>query len=85
MTRAKPKFVPEPRFWSLIQLAQWFGRTETWLRKRLPRLEEAGFPPRDALLDGHDADACNAWADARSGLSAPGQDQIDAQWNEALK
>ena len=85
MSPPKPKFTPEPRIWSLTQLAAWFGRTTPWLRERLPRLEEAGFPPRDDLLDGHDAHACNAWADARSGLSAPGQDKVDAQWTEALK
>ena len=85
MSPPKPKFEPEPRIWSLKQIAAWFGRGLPWLHDRLPRLEAAGFPPHDDLFGGRDADACKAWADARSGLSAPGQDQVDEQWTEALK
>ena len=83
MSPPKREFVPEPRIWSLTQIAAWFGRGLQWLRDRLPRLEAAGFPPHDDLLGGRDADACKAWLDARSGLSAPHQD--DDPWMEAMK
>ncbi len=85
MSRTKPEFVPEPRIWSLKQIAAWVGHGEQWLRERLSKLEAAGFPPRDDLLGGWDADACKRYADSRSGLLAPGQDQVDEQWTEALK
>jgi len=83
MSAPKPQFVPEPRIWSLTQIAAWFGRKDQWLRDRLPRLKAAGFPAHDDLLGGTDADAAKAWLDARSGLSAP--DQGDDQWMEAMK
>ena len=85
MSPPKRQFIPEPRIWSLTQIAALFGHGEQWLRDRLPRLEAAGFPPRDDLLGGRDADACKVWLDARSGLLAPDQDQVDEQWTEALK
>jgi len=85
MSRTKPEFVPEPRIWSEKQCAALFGKGEQWLRDRLPRLEAAGFPPRDDLLGGRDADACKVWLDARSGLLAPDQHQVDDRWEEALK
>ena len=85
MSPPKVEFMPEPRVWSLKQIAAWFGRGQQWLRTRLSRLEAAGFPPHDDLLGGRDADACRAWLDARSRLLAPGQDKVDADWTEALK
>ena len=85
MSPPKPNFVPEPRVWSPRQIAAWFGRGLQWFRDRRTQLEAAGFPAYDDLLGGTDADACKAWLDARSGLLAPDQDQVDEQWMEALK
>ncbi len=82
MSPPKREFVPEPRIWSLKQIAALFGHGEQWLRERLPRLEAAGFPPRDKLLGGTDADAARAWFDARSGLTPA---QGDDEWMEAMK
>ncbi len=83
MSPPKPKFEPEPRIWSEKQCAALFGHGEQWFRDRRAGLEAAGFPPRDDLLGGTDADACKMWLDARSGLLAPHQG--DAPWMEALQ
>lgn len=85
MSPPKRKFIPEPRVWSLKQTAAWLGHGEQWFRDHLPRLEAAGFPPRDDLLGGWDADACKAWLDGHSGILAPDQQRVDDQWMEALK
>ena len=85
MSPPKVEFMPQPRIWSPSQVAAWFGRGLQWFRGRRTRLEAAGFPPHDDLLGGRDADACKAWLDARSRLLAPGRDQVDDQWTEALK
>ncbi len=82
MSPPKREFVHEPRIWSLKQIAALFCHGEQWLRERLPRLEAAGFPPRDKLLGGHDADAAKAWLDLRSGLTPA---QGDDEWMEAMK
>ena len=82
MSPPKREFVPEPRIWSLKQIAALFGHGEQWLRERRTRLEAAGFPAPDDLLGGTDADAAKAWLDARSGL-APAQG--DDEWMEAMK
>ena len=83
MPPPKRQFIPEPRIWSLKQIAALFGHGEQWLRDRLSKLEAAGFPPHDDLLGGRDADACKVWLDARSRLLAPHQG--DDEWMEALK
>ena len=83
MSPPKHEFLPEPRVWSWGQVAAWFGRGEQWFRNHRPGLEAAGFPPRDDLLGGWDADACKMWLDSRSGLLAPHQG--DDQWMEALR
>ena len=41
MSPPKREFVPEPRIWSLKQIAALFGHGEQWLRERLPRMEAA--------------------------------------------
>ena len=82
MSRTKPEFVPEPRIWSFKQVAAWVGHGEQWLRDHRPGLEAAGFPARDDLLGGWDADACKVWLDGRSGLLVP--HQSDDPWMEAL-
>ena len=83
MASKKRPFVPQPRVWSPSQVAAWFGRGEQWFRDHRPGLEAAGFPARDDLLGGWDANACKVWMDSRSELLAPHQG--DDQWMEALR
>ena len=83
MASKKRPFVPLPRVWSPSQVAAWFGRGEQWFRDHRHGLEAAGFPARDDLLGGWDANACTVWMDSRSGLLAPHQGYD--QWMEALR
>ncbi len=69
MARSRPKFTPTPRMWNDYQVASRLGKCESWLANHRPRLEVEGFPPRDALLGGTDADAVETWLDRRSGLA----------------
>ncbi len=85
MTRARPKFTPNPRVWSDFQLACRLNKTEPWLKSNRGRLEAEGLPQRDPLLDGTDADAVEAWLDARSGLAGESYDGGLGQRLEALR
>ncbi len=69
MSQSRPKFTPTPRVWSEFQVACRLGKCESWLATHRPRLEAEGFPPRDPLLGGTDADAVEAWLDRRSGIA----------------
>ncbi len=69
MTRGRPKFIPTPRVWSDFQVACRLGKSESWLGIHRPRLEAEGFPPRDPLLGGTDADAVEVWLNRRSGIA----------------
>ena len=83
MSRARPRFIPEPRVWTRYQVACRLNKSEETLRKMLPELHKKGFPLWDELLGGFDADAIEAWLDRRAGLTDhPGND-IDGmieQW-----
>ena len=68
MTRPKPKFCPTPRIWSCFQTAIRLGMSPDIFKKRLPTLQEKGFPEKDELLGGYDADAIESWLDKRSNL-----------------
>ncbi len=85
MTRARPKFTPTPRVWNDFQLACRLNKTEPWLKNNRDRLEAEGLPQRDPLLGGTDADAVEAWLDARSGLAGESYDGGLGQRLEALR
>jgi predicted DNA-binding transcriptional regulator AlpA len=69
MTAARPQpRLPEARILtSPRQVAARLGRSETWFVQHKAALEAAGFPRRDALLDGWDLAAIDAWIDRRAG------------------
>lgn len=77
MTRPRPSFTPEPRVWTDFQVATRLGKSESWLSDRRAELEKLGFPKRDAVLGGTDANAIERWLDARAGLSSPPVDDGD--------
>lgn len=66
MSRPKPSYTPDPRFWNDFQIAARLGMGEEKFRKLRPDLErEHSFPRRDALLlDQTDSKAVEAWLDA---------------------
>ena len=74
MAKKKPTFTPEPRNWNEHQVAARFNRGQEWFRLNRTRLEKAGFPKKDDLLGGWDADAIDRWWDERSGLLEPAND-----------
>ena len=79
-----PAFMPSPRiFKSPAQVATRLGHGEEWFRQHRKNLETAGFPCRDDLLDGWDADAIDAWLDKRAGLRQHFNQDHDANpWDE---
>ncbi len=69
MTAARPNFTPTPRMWSDFQVACRLGKSKSWLASNRARLDADGFPRRDPLLGGTDADAVETWLDRRSGIT----------------
>jgi hypothetical protein len=49
-------------------LATYLDHSAAWLRLHAQKLYAAGFPRRDALVDGWDLNAIDAWLDRRSGI-----------------
>lgn len=69
MTAAKPKYAPEPRCWTSIQVCERLGCSLSWFAANRARLYRAGMPQPDELLGGKtDAKALEAWLDRRAGL-----------------
>lgn len=69
MTAAKPKFRPEPRGWTDLQVAAYLNMSATYFSDRKADLYAAGMPKPDELLGKKtDADALKLWLDKRSGL-----------------
>jgi len=82
---ARPVADISPRIWSAAAVAKRLGMSSTTFAKRQPELVRAGFPNRDAILQGWDAVAVERWLDARAGLSEhavlPRKSGLDAvQW-----
>lgn len=69
MSKAKPDFTPIPRVWNDYQVAARFNRSAEWFRSRKAKLEKEGFPKKDGLLEGWDADAIESWFNKRSNLT----------------
>lgn len=84
MPAAKPRYTPQPRMWSLPQVAAWFGKSEGWFRDHRRGLEAEGFPPYDELNDGWDAKAIETWQDRRSGLLPADAGLGENPWDKAL-
>ena len=84
MTRPRPNFTPTPRVWSDFQVACRLGKSESWLATHRPRLEAEGFPQRDPLLGGTDADTVETWLDQRSGLADAREEVLSDQAADPL-
>ncbi|MDP7182432.1 MAG: hypothetical protein QGF18_01030 [Alphaproteobacteria bacterium] len=80
MGKSKLQFQPEPRLFTASQVAARLGKGETWLYEHLAQLSAQGFPKRDPLLQGWDAEAIEIWLDKR-GLEPKDQDD-DNVFNE---
>ncbi len=85
MARRRPHFTPNPRIWNDFQLATRLGHSESWLYSHRAELETQSFPPKDDFLGGTDADAVEAWLDARSGLTGESYDGGLGQRLEAMR
>ncbi len=67
MTRPRSEATPlEPAVLSAHDLAELFNHGETWLWERLDRLEAAGLPAKDELLDGWNRYQVLAWFQGRT-------------------
>ena len=75
MTKAKPKYTPDPRAWDDYQVAARLNKGVVWFNTHRSELEAAGFPRFDDLLGGRDANAIEAWFDRRSGLGQAASDE----------
>jgi hypothetical protein len=82
MARPKPVFTPNPRIWTQYQTACRLNKSEQWFMNNRRALEQIGFPPKDALLGGWDANLIEAWLDNRSG--ARDASNIEKQMLEAV-
>ncbi len=80
MSRAKPKFCPDPRFWSQYQVAAYLGRSEQWFMDAREKLEERGFPRYDDLMSGWDSVAIKAFFDGRAGLPTQSTESPLERW-----
>lgn len=78
---AKPKFIPDPRYWTEYQLACRLNKSVQWLRQHRERLEGQGLPKPDPDF-GYDSEAVERWLDLRSGLRTPSPSD---QEQEALR
>jgi len=69
MTGKRPRITRQPRVAQTDEtMGAYLDHSASWLRLHMPRLIAAGFPKRDALLDGWDLNAVDAWLDRRSGM-----------------
>jgi len=83
MTHSKPKFQPEPRIFTAVQVAARLGKGETWFYEHRRQLSAQGFPNRDPLLKGWDAKAIEIWLDKR-GLDVEDRDD-DNPFDELME
>lgn len=60
-----------PMYLSAAKTAALLGRSSSWFRRNLPKLEKAGFPKRDDLVGGWNVHAVMAWVSNRAGLGRP--------------
>ena len=68
MSRPKPEFIPTPRILNAFQVACRLNKSEQWFASNHTAIERMGFPKKDKLLGGWDAEAVEAWLDKRSGV-----------------
>lgn len=66
----KPKYTPEPRGWTQVQVAARLGVSMSWFSEKKIELQRAGMPQPDPITGRTDGDAVNAWMDQRSPLLA---------------
>ena len=76
MARRRPSFTPDPRIWNEFQVATRLGHSESWLHSHRAELETQGFPTKDEVLGGTDADAISVWLDKRSSLADGREEQL---------
>ena len=69
---------------SLHDLADIFGKGESWVRERLQQFEAEGFPPYDELLDGWNLYRVMAWFEERT-ETVPVQDDGIQQRLKAMQ
>ncbi len=68
MSRAMPRFIPDPRIWNQHQLCARLGMCAQTFKGKQADLEAKGFPRKDPELGGWDGDAVEQWLDERAGL-----------------
>jgi hypothetical protein len=75
-----------PRVVNDVQLAEYIGRSPSWLSQHRHKLEAQGFPQRLAVLGGNDLVAVDLWLDqlhASVGINASSSVDADELWRRA--
>ncbi len=68
------------------ELAQYLGKSVSWLTAHRPELEERGFPPRLPIVGGNDLNAVDRWVDQLLDPDAANYDRdFEQAWLEAAK
>jgi predicted DNA-binding transcriptional regulator AlpA len=73
MTTIRPSRaeLPMRRILDAAGVAGLFGKSRAWFYGRRTQLEARGFPRRDQLMGGWDAEAVHRWIDRQSGSDHP--------------
>ncbi len=79
MSRAMPRFIPDPRIWNQYQLCARLGMCAQTFKGKQADLEAKGFPRKDPELGGWDGDAVEQWLDERAGLVRDDPDLDDGE------
>lgn len=75
--RRRPRANPKRRGLDAGEVAAILGRSKSWFYEHRPRLEAAGFPPKNPLTGTWDAHAIHAWWNRQSGLDGDVEDETD--------
>jgi len=71
MPAAKPKYMPNPRGWTLVQVAARIGMSLSWLTDNLEKMQrEHGFPKQNPVTNRFNGRAVDAWMDSFEPLLA---------------
>ena len=82
--RLKPEI--RPRIVTDVQLAEYLGKSSSWLAMHRHELERQGLPAGLPVVGGNDLNAVDQWLDGLGKPSQGGEPQIRKElWQEATR
>ena len=82
--RLKPEI--RPRIVTDVQLAEYLGKSSSWLAMHRHELERQGLPGRLPVVGGNDLNAVDQWLDGLGKPSIePTNPRIERLWQEATR